>query len=296
MSTSHRIVVTLCRNIGVILCAVCMCADADTRSVHEVNQVIQETLKRGDCYKAGALIQEATNRDNDDSRIPDWYYGLSQCSKGDPSGFGLVIREYFDRRIKQIATRQSCNGAEKFVRTIDTKYRFSGNYPSWLFSVARCYEKAGAQDRALPIYMEIAQDYKDADLVVKARFRINWFTGDRSWIFATAQPLLKGVIAAIKRRDTSALNRFASKSNFYWGYFEQTKPMFFDEKPQAELGLALKRSTSLEVGEPIYKSPKEIFLLVTLPEEKFPLWHFWFWDEEGGWQWTGISVSRQGLE
>lgn len=255
------------------------------------NRQISELLKKGDCTGAKNVARTAESQDNSLSYLPEWYYQIIQCNKGDTEGFGVYIKEYFDRQIDKLSKNKLCKEADEYLNKIDKKFHTTWGYPSWLYRVARCYEVTDRK-KSLVLYQRLITDFPKSDVAIEAKFRQNWLTGDRSWIFSKSTVVIEGVKKALRDKDVKALERYASKSKFYVGFEEGASHSLFDNETKHFLETAFKNSTPV-VG--LLNAPRDRYytLLVVYPAEEYPFWFFTFEVSDGGWQWTGIMISGQ---
>lgn len=253
---------------------------------------IAEALKRGECDDANKIARIVASKDNAAPPLPEWHYQIMLCRKAGRQDFSpneVAIEEYFQRRFDNFLEKKGCAEAERYLASIDKKYYSHRpyNYAKWQFTVARCYE-AIDWNKALVMYKELVAKYPG---MVEAKFRINFLTGDRSWIFPRPAPVINGVRQAFKDKDVRALERLASKSFFLYGFEERLHPAFFDESMQRFFEKKFKGQDVL-VGEVEARSRDLFMLQVVFTDEEYPFWYFMLERQDGGWQWTGIMISN----
>lgn len=266
------------------------CWALDSKWASEARQVA-EALKRGECDDADKIASIVQAKDNTASQLPEWHYQIMLCRKAGGHSFStneVGIHEYFQRQFDNYLEQKRCTEAERYLGNIDKKY-YSHNpysYAGWLFTIARCYETVD-RNKSLAIYQKILVKHQ----MTTAKFRINLLTGDRSWIFPRSSAVIDGVKQAFRDKNVQALERFASKSFFLYGFEERLRPTFFDETMRRFFEKKFKGSSIL-VGEVEAKSRDLFMLQVVFTDEEYPFWYFMFEQQDGGWQWTGIMISN----
>lgn len=264
---------------------------ADGKWVAE-DEKIRELLKRGECAEANWIVKDVRIKDNLAIQLPEWTYQIMNCNKTagfDYSGDQVEIDEYFQRRFDSYLKQKMCAEAERYMGGIDQKY-YSHNiytYSKWKFTIARCYESVD-QRKSMAIYRQLSSKHPT---MYEVKFRINFLTGDRSWIYPNVSTVINGVKGALRNKDIKALERLASKSFFLYGFEESLRPKFFDDEMMRFLEKKFKASTIL-VGETEAKSKELYMLRVVFTDEEYPFWYFMVEQQDGGWQWTGIMISN----
>lgn len=260
-------------------------------STPKERQEIENALKKKECFEANELIKAALAKSPNSSSVPEWNFRLIQCYGGNRDGFGEAIRFYFDQQVATWAKDKPCDDVEKYVSSIDKKFDGYVNRADWLYSVARCYERED-QQKGVSRYKQLLTSYPESEATVYAQFRLNWIQGDRNWVYAGQNDLMKKVRKALLSRDERALTKYASKSSFRKSFGERGKAVSYDSGPKFELAGAFKKSKPL-IGDVIAKEAKLYLMQVVFPAEEYPFWYFEFRNLDGGWQWTGIHVLAQ---
>jgi hypothetical protein len=140
----------------------------------------------------------------------------------------------------------------------------------------------------------IAQ-FADTTAAAEARSRMNWLMGDRAWIFSDRKTVVEGVKSALRKRDVKQLERYASRSRFYYGFEESVRPASFDEPLRRFFANTFERYGPI-IGTLECRDEARCLLPVELTQEEYPYWSFMFERHDGGWQWTGIVISGRRSE
>jgi hypothetical protein len=262
-----------------------------TTKNQEYEKQISMLIQKGNCEAAESVAGKAESQDKYLSYLPEWYYQIIACHKKKHEGWGaldLKIYEFINRSLDRFINDQSCNEAEMYINKIDKKFFTSWPFSPGLYKVAHCYEKNETKKSAL-LYRRIISDYPKDDYATGAKQRLQYLTGDRSWIFPTATSVIDGVKEGILHKDVNRLGKYASKSNFEISLEEEWMPELFDDKGEAILKSAFDRSAPNIVY--VNSVPHRSMMLVVFSAEDSPFWCFTFDEKEGGWQWTGILIA-----
>jgi hypothetical protein len=290
--TLIKTIYSLCAFIAICSAGSIVFAIETKENAQDYNRQIVDLLKHGNCDQAEFIVEQLKSQNRDYSDLPEFYYQLILCYKNHHKGWGaleLSIDEFFKRQLNKLVDAKSCREAEGYLGKIDKKYHTYWSYESGLCKVANCYEALDAKKSEV-LYRHVLSAYPKSDEAKKAKQRLNYLTGDRSWIYPTASPVIDGVKAALLRKDIKILEKYASKSNYQVSFEDEWQPEQFNEKGKEILKSAFERSEP-SIG-PLKSEHHRYILQVVFSAEDFPFWYFTFDEMEGGWQWTGVIISN----
>lgn len=199
--------------------------------------------------------------------------------------------KYFDWKFRTFLRKKSCSEAERYLEDLQKKYKIPDNrYIGWLFGIAQCFETIDTE-QSLKLYRHLC-DIGDTHTITLVRFRQKWLTGDHAWVFQKLSAALEGIKKGLRDKDVNILERYASKSNFYYGLTGNMRATLFNDEMKRSLTDVFQHSKVIFVGSVTINSNHHV-LKVKFPKEKYPFWNFQFQKIEGGWQWTGIMISNK---
>lgn len=270
---------------------------ADNSSPERDRQIV-ELSREGNCYDAGKIVAEeiiaiAEAIDKDIPYLPRWHYQIVECMKGNWKAPGVPIIEYFNLQLDRFSDKKACQKAEAYLNSIDERYKQLQSrvgYMGWRYRVARCYESTD-RVKSIRLYAQLTKEFPDSRAAIEAQFRRNYLIGDRSWIVPKPNLIIEAVKKGLHQKDVKALERYASKSFFLYGFEGQLRPAFFDEDFRQFFTKKFNTST-FTIGQMEVRRKDFYLLPVTFPDEEYPFFYFMFEDLDGGWQWTGIMISN----
>lgn len=256
----------------------------------EEEQQYKRFLAEKNCNAASVILDEVEKRGRRAPYLPDWWEGMIECRKAKGlvyEGYVSNILRYYGDVIEVSIGEGDCNGAEVILKEVSKRLKRVD--ATTLFQVGNCYESVDTQ-KSLAIYREIVEKFPEAEVAydeqgnpsIQARQRINWITGDRSWVFSDPKVLINKVIEALRSRDPKKLARLSSQSEFRMGPYGGGVFVYLMDSSSK---VPEMKQVPIKIDEPMFKDSRSELRTEGWAGE-WPVAYFIFTKDQHGWQWT----------
>ncbi|HEY2933343.1 MAG TPA: hypothetical protein VGK99_16510 [Acidobacteriota bacterium] len=209
-------------------------------------------------------------------------------SSQDPKVVERAVRDLIDGYLEN----GLCDPAQEWLSRARDRKMIS-NVAAYLLRIGQCFETRDSL-RARQIFQKIILDYPDEKDEIGDRYaefarrRLIWLSSDRSWMVRSASHLVRILTRSIRLQEFTALEKFASKVNFFLGAC-QSEYLNSDMEEMSAF-LSENFSPKIRVAPSIRKFPyQEGWYVLETRGWSIPYNYIYFLMQpiKGGWEWIG---------